>query len=114
MREKMRMTMRVKGVQNLRQILLIILFGALSCYLTIRAIRGVSAIGQSERARAAPQTQRPGETQTKPPPTPPAAQTPKKAEAPPAQEQDVSIKINSNLVIRLGQCSRPRRRREWR
>src|SRR6266511_921102 len=95
MRERMRVTMSVKGVENLRQILLTVLIGALSCYLTIRA---VSAIGQSERAQPAPQTQRPGETQTKPAPTPSAAQPPKKAEPPPAQEQDISIKINSNLV----------------
>src|SRR5215475_2485356 len=95
MRERMRVTMRVKGAENFRQILLIALFGALSCYLTIRAVR---AIGQSERAQPAPQTQRPGETQTKPAPTPRADQTPKKAESPPAQEQDVSFKINSNLV----------------
>src|SRR5262245_478239 len=95
MRERIRVTMSVKGAENLRQILLIVLFGALSCYLTIRA---VSAIGQSERAQPAPQTQRPGETQTKPAPTPSAAQPPKKAEPPPAQEQDLSIKINSNLV----------------
>src|SRR5215470_10014455 len=95
MRERMRFTRRVKGVQNLKQVLLIVLFGALSCYLTIRA---VGAIGQSERARAAPQTQRPGETQSKPAPTPSADQKPKKAEPHPAQEQDVSIKINSNLV----------------
>src|SRR5215831_2509433 len=95
MGERMRVTMSVKGVDNLRQVMLIVLFGALTCYLTIR---GVSAIGQSERAQPAPQTQRPSETQTKPAPTPPAAQPPKKAEPPPAQEQDVSIKINSNLV----------------
>src|SRR5262245_66005381 len=95
MRERMRVTMSIKGVQNLKPILLIVLFGALSCYLTIRAVR---AIGQSERAQPAPQTQRPGETQTKPAPTPSAAQPPKKAEAPPAQEQDVSIKINSSIV----------------
>src|SRR5262247_2663366 len=95
MRERIRVTMSVKGVQNLKQILLIVLFGSLSCYLTIRA---VSAIGQSKRAQPAPQTQRPGETQTKPAPTPRADQTPKKAESPPAQEQDVSFKINSNLV----------------
>ena len=93
--ERMRVTMSVKGVENLRQILLIVLFGALSCYLTIRA---VGAIGQSDRARPVPQTQRPGETQTKPAPTSSAAQPPKKAEPPPAQEQDVSFKINSNLV----------------
>ena len=95
MRERMRVNISVKGVQNLRQILIIVLFGALSCYLAIRA---VSAIGQSERTQSAPQTQRPGETQTKPAPTPSAAQPPKKAEPPPAQEQDVSFKINSNLV----------------
>src|SRR5215813_4444 len=95
MRERMRVTMSIKGVQNLKPILLIVLFGALSCYLTIKA---VSAIGQSERAQPVPQTQRPGETQTKPAPTPPAAQPPKKAEPPTAPEQDVSIKINSNLV----------------
>ncbi|HKC85524.1 MAG TPA: VWA domain-containing protein [Blastocatellia bacterium] len=94
MRERMRVTMSVKGVENLRQVLLIVLFGALSCYLTIRA---VSAIGQSERAQPAPQTQRPGETQTKPTPTP-SAQQPKKAERPPAEEQNETIKINSNLV----------------
>jgi Ca-activated chloride channel family protein len=90
--------MSVKGVENLRQILLTVLIGALSCYLTIRAIRAVGAIGQSERAQTAPQTQRPGETQTKPAPTQSADQTPKKAEAPPAQEQNETIKINSNLV----------------
>src|SRR5262245_46121441 len=95
MRERMRVTMSVKGVQNLRQILMIILFGALSYYMTIRA---VSAIGQSERTQPAPQTQRPGETQTKPAPTPSADQTPTEAEPPPAQEQDISIKINSSLV----------------
>src|SRR5262245_5612618 len=94
MRERMRVTMSVKGVENLRQVLLIILFGALPCYLTIRA---VGAIGQSERAQPAPQTQRPGETQTKPTPTP-SAQQPKKAERPPAEEQNETIKINSNLV----------------
>jgi Ca-activated chloride channel family protein len=91
----MRVTISVKGVQNLRQILMIVLLGALSCYLAIRA---VSAIGQSERTQPVPQTQRPGETQTKPAPTSSADQTPKKAEPHPAQEQDISIKINSNLV----------------
>jgi Ca-activated chloride channel family protein len=87
--------MSIKGVENLRQILLIVLFGALSCSITIRA---VGAIGQSERAQPVTQTQRPGETQTKPPPTPPAAQPPKKADSPPAQEQNETIKINSSLV----------------
>jgi len=95
MRERMRVIMSVKVVENLRRILLIVLFGALSCYLTIRA---VSAISQSERAQPAPQTQRPGETQTKPAPTPSATQPPKKADTPPAEEQNETIKINSNLV----------------
>jgi hypothetical protein len=92
MRERMRVIMSVKVVENLRRILLIVLFGALSCYLTIRA---VSAISQSERAQPAPQTQRPGETQTKPAPTPSATQPTKKADTPPAEEQNETIKINS-------------------
>jgi Ca-activated chloride channel homolog len=91
----MEVIIRVKGIENLKRILSIVLFGALSCYISVRA---VDAISQSERAQPAPQTRRPGETQTKPAPTPSAAQPPKKAEAPPAQEQDISIKINSSLV----------------
>lgn len=45
--------MSIKRIENLRQILLMVLFGALSCHLA------VSAIGQSERARFATQTQKP-------------------------------------------------------
>ena len=99
MRERMRVTMSVKGVENLRQILLIALFSALSCYLLVRA---VSAIGQSERARLVTQTQKPAEDQTKPAPkptpTPATVQSPKKDEKPPAQESGETIKINSSLV----------------
>src|SRR5262249_34832326 len=99
MRERMRATMSVKGVENLRQILLIALFSGLSCYLLVRA---VSAIGQSERARLVTQTQKPAEDQTKPAPkptpTPATVQSPKKDEKPPAQEQTETIKINSSLV----------------
>jgi Ca-activated chloride channel homolog len=86
--------MGIKGIENLRQILLIVLFGALSCYLA------VSAIGQSEHAWLVTQTQKPGEKQTKPAPTPtpPAAAQQQKAEPPPAQEQTEIIKINSTLV----------------
>src|SRR5215475_168104 len=102
MRERMEVTVSVKGFENLRPILLIVLFGALSCYLTIRAVRAVSAIGQSESARLVTQTQKSAESQTKsapkPTPTPAAVQSPKKTENPPAQEQGETIKINSNLV----------------
>lgn len=96
MKEKIRAIMSIKGIENLRQLLLIVLFGALSCYLA------VSAIGQSEHAWLVTQTQQPAEGQTKPSPkptpTPATDQQPKKTEAPPAQEQSVSIKINSSLV----------------
>jgi Ca-activated chloride channel family protein len=92
----------IKGIENLRQILLIVLFSALSCYLSIRAVRAVNAIGQAENARFVAQTQGPVESQNKPPPkptpTPVTVQPPKKAETPPAQEQNETIKINSSLV----------------
>jgi Ca-activated chloride channel homolog len=91
----MEVIIRVKGSENVKQILSIVLFGALSCYLSVRA---VSAIEQSESVT---RTQKPGESQTKPAPKPtptPGAAQPQKPETPPAQEQDVSIKINSNLV----------------
>src|SRR5262245_47208716 len=98
MGERIEVIIRVKGIQNLKRLLLIILFGALSCYLSVRA---VDAISQSERARLLTQTQKPGESQTKPAPKPtptPGAAQPQKTEPPPAQEQNVSIKINSSLV----------------
>src|SRR5262245_5454070 len=76
--------MSVKGIENLRQILLMALFGVLLCYLT------VSAIGQSEQARPAQN------------PAPGAVQSPKKNETPPAPpplvDQNETIKINSSLV----------------
>ncbi|MBO0724623.1 MAG: hypothetical protein J2P52_03405, partial [Blastocatellia bacterium] len=88
--------MSVKGMENLRRILLIVLFGALASHLAI------SAIGQSEHARLAPQTQRPADGQArpapKPAPTPATAQSPNKNEPLPAQERDETIKINSSLV----------------
>ena len=97
MRKRMEVTISI--IESLKQILLIVLFGALSCYQSVRA---VSAIGQSERARLLTQTRWPMETQTKPAPkpTPPpaAAQPPQKVETPPKQEQNETIKINSSLV----------------
>jgi Ca-activated chloride channel family protein len=88
--------MSVKGAKNLRQILLAVVFGALPCLL----VAGV--IGQSEPNHRAPPTQKPAEGQTdpatKPAPIPTTAQSPKKTDTPPAQEQNETIKINSNLV----------------
>jgi len=93
---KMGVTMRIKGIGNLKRILLIVIFGALSRHLS------VSAIDQSELVRLMTRTQKPGDGQIKPSPkptpTPVASQQPKKAEPPPAQGQDEVIKINSTLV----------------
>jgi VWFA-related protein len=99
MKERMGVTISVKGIENSRRILLIVLFGALSFYLLARA---VSAIGQSEHVRLMTQTQKSAESQTKPAPkptpTPAPAQPPKKVEKPPAQESVETFKIASNLV----------------
>ncbi len=86
--------MSIKGAENLRQILLAVVFGALPCLLA------VGVIGQSEPNQQAPPTQKPAEGQTKPAPKPApgAAQPPQKTENPPAQEQNETIKINSSLV----------------
>jgi Ca-activated chloride channel homolog len=86
--------MSIKGIENLRQISLMVLFGALSCYLA------VSAIGQSEQARFATQTQKPVDGQSRPAqnPAPGAVQSPKKNETPPTEDQTETIKINSSLV----------------
>ena len=88
--------MSIKGTQDLRRILLIVLFCALSRHLA------VSAVGQSEHARLVTQNQKPAEGQVrpapKPTPTPATVQSPKKNEPPPAQEQSETIKINSSLV----------------
>jgi VWFA-related protein len=96
----MGVTMSIKGIVNIRQILLIVLFGALSCYLSVLAVRPVCAIGQSERTWLITQTQKPAEGQTKPAPkpTPATAQPAKKVEKPPTQEPVETIKINSSLV----------------
>jgi Ca-activated chloride channel homolog len=84
---KMGVNMSSKGIWNLKRILLIALFGALSCHLA------VSAIGQSEYARLVRQTQKPVEGQTGPPPKPAPATVQS-----PAEEQNETIKINSSLV----------------
>jgi Ca-activated chloride channel family protein len=88
--------MSVKGAENLKQIMLAVVFGALSCLLA------VGVIGQSKPNQQAPPTQKPEEGQTKPAPkpaqNPSAPQPPQKAEPPPAQEQNISIKIDSSLV----------------
>src|SRR5215468_3870582 len=73
---KMGVTMRIKGIGNLKRILLIVIFGALSRHLS------VSAIDQSELVRLMTRTQKPGDGQIKPSPkptpTPVASQQPKK------------------------------------
>src|SRR5215813_4505216 len=88
--------MNFRGIENLRQILLIVVFGALSCFLSI------NAIGRSQRSRQVAKTQKPAGGQTKPAPkttpTPTTAQPAKKDEPTPAGEQGGTIKINSNLV----------------
>ncbi|MBO0725239.1 MAG: VWA domain-containing protein [Blastocatellia bacterium] len=88
--------MNIKGIESLRHILLIFLFGALSRYLV------AGAIGQSVHARLVAQTQQPAGGQAKPAPkpttTPATGQSPKKNENPPAEEQSETIKINSSLV----------------
>lgn len=86
--------MSVKGAENLRQILLAVVFGALPC------LPAIGVIGQSESNHQAPPTQKPEEGRTKPAPKsePAGAQPPQKAEKPPAQEQNETIKINSSLV----------------
>jgi VWFA-related protein len=86
--------MSVKDIENLKRILLIFLFCALSRY------SDVNAIGQSERARLVTQTRKPidGQTGSAPKPTPGAVKSPKKNETTPAEEQGETIKINSSLV----------------
>jgi VWFA-related protein len=88
--------MSIKGIENLRRLLLIVLFGVLSRHLA------VSAVGQSEHARLVTQTRQPAEGQTrpapKPTPTPAIVRSPNKNEPSPAQEQSETIKINSSLV----------------
>src|SRR5262244_2727309 len=85
-----------RRIENLRQILLIIVLGAFSCFLSI------NAIGRSERNRQVAQAQKLAEGQTKPAPKPmptlATAQPAKKDLNASAQDQGGTIKINSNLV----------------
>lgn len=92
MSERMRVTTSIKWIGSLRQILLTVVFGALSYQLS------VIAIGQSEHGRRVGETQKPA---TKPAPKPtrrPTSAQPAKVEKPPAREQGETIKINSSLV----------------
>jgi VWFA-related protein len=86
--------MSIKGAENLRQILLAVVFGALPCLLA------VGVIGQSEFNKQAPPTQKPAEGQAKPAPKPePAAnQPPQKTETPPAKEEGGIFTFKSSLV----------------
>jgi VWFA-related protein len=86
--------MSIKGPENLRQILLAVVFGALPCLLA------VGVIGQSEPNQQAPLTQKPAEGQAKPAPKPEpaAAHPPQKTETPPAQEQGGIFTFKSSLV----------------
>src|SRR5262245_19380642 len=88
--------MRISVTGKLRQTLLTVVFGGMTCLIS------VSAMNQSERGLQAGQRQRPAEDQTKqapkPTPKPAIVQPATKPEKPPAQEEVETIKISSNLV----------------